>query len=244
MNLARTALIFHSGVTADASRYPLDPFVDRMPSTVSASHPLRISAALGRYGTRERQSNNSLTGEQVSASRKHNARHTPVCHTDTSANCMMHPGRLWREGRQSGNKSGLPPAGFVLWRNIPVFCRPPRPCDARSLLPIFRPHYRDSSCYLNKALRTAILDLPEERFAEDCNPGVGRPGKELWTNLVLAVLKQGPGCNFDRLHEHANTHVVLRQLFGHGQRPCGHRADERLSNQGSASRTSASLASA
>ena len=34
---------------------------------------------------------------------------------------------------------------------------------------------------------------------------------------VLAVLKQGLGCNFDRLHEHANTHVVLGQLLGHSE---------------------------
>ena len=71
--------------------------------------------------------------------------------------------------------------------------------------------------YLNESLRTAIFELLEERFGEDCNLGVGRPGMELWTILVLAVLKQGPGCDFDRLREHANTHVVLRQLLGHSE---------------------------
>ena len=71
--------------------------------------------------------------------------------------------------------------------------------------------------YLNESLRTAIFELLEERFGEDCNLGVGRPGMELWTILVLAVLKQGLGCDFDRLREHANTHVVLRQLLGHSE---------------------------
>ena len=71
--------------------------------------------------------------------------------------------------------------------------------------------------YLNEALQTAIFKLLEERFGEDCNLEVGRPGKDLWTILVLAVLKQGLGCHFDRLHEHANTHMVLRQLLGHGE---------------------------
>ena len=71
--------------------------------------------------------------------------------------------------------------------------------------------------YLNEALRKAIFKLLEERFGEDCNLEVGRPGMDLWTILVLAVLKQGLGCDFDRLHEHANTHVVLRQLLGHSE---------------------------
>ena len=71
--------------------------------------------------------------------------------------------------------------------------------------------------YLNEALREAIFELLLDRFGEDCDLKVGRPGMELWTVLVLAVLKQGLGCDFDRLREHANTHVVLRQ-FARAQR--------------------------
>ena len=68
--------------------------------------------------------------------------------------------------------------------------------------------------YLNEAVREAVFELLLDRFGEDRDLTVGRPGMELWTVLVLAVLKQGLGCDFDRLHEHANTHVVLRQLLG------------------------------
>ena len=71
--------------------------------------------------------------------------------------------------------------------------------------------------YRNEGLRKAVFELLEQRFGEDCHLGVGRPGMELWTVLVLAVLKQGLGCDFDRLHEHANTHVVLRELLGYGE---------------------------
>ena len=71
--------------------------------------------------------------------------------------------------------------------------------------------------YLNEALREAIFELLLDRFGEDRDLKVGRPGMELWTVLVLAVLKQGLGCDFDRLREHANTHVVLRQLLGHSE---------------------------
>ena len=68
--------------------------------------------------------------------------------------------------------------------------------------------------YLNEVLREAVFQLLLDRFGEDRDLKVGRPGMELWTVLVLAVLKQGGlGCDFDRLHEHANTHVVLGQLL-------------------------------
>ena len=71
--------------------------------------------------------------------------------------------------------------------------------------------------YLNEVLREAVFKLLLDRFGEDRDLKVGRPGMELWTVLVLAVLKQGLGCDFDQLHEHANTHVVLRQLLGHSE---------------------------
>ena len=71
--------------------------------------------------------------------------------------------------------------------------------------------------YLNEAVRDAVFELLLDRFGEDRDLTVGRPGMELWTVLVLAVLKQGLGCDFDRLHEHANTHVVLGQLLGHSE---------------------------
>ena len=83
--------------------------------------------------------------------------------------------------------------------------------DIPALLPGLQELYR------NESLRRAVFKLLEDRFGKDCDLGVGRPGMELWTVLVLAVLKQGLGCDFDRLHEHANTHVVLRELLGHSE---------------------------
>ena len=71
--------------------------------------------------------------------------------------------------------------------------------------------------YLKEVLREAVFKLLLDRFGEDRDLKVGRPGMELWTVLVLAVLKQGLGCDFERLREYANTHLVLRQLFGRGE---------------------------
>ena len=39
---------------------------------------------------------------------------------------------------------------------------------------------------------------------------------DLWRVLVLAVLKQGLGCDFDRLHDMANHHGKIREFLGHG----------------------------
>ena len=37
----------------------------------------------------------------------------------------------------------------------------------------------------------------------------------MWRILVLGVLKQGLGCDFDRLHNLANHHETVRAILGH-----------------------------
>ena len=46
------------------------------------------------------------------------------------------------------------------------------------------------------------------------NPHVGRPGMSLWCILVLAILKQGLNCDYDRLHELACKHLDVRRMMG------------------------------
>ncbi len=69
--------------------------------------------------------------------------------------------------------------------------------------------------YLDVDLREEIFRLLEDRLG-GCGAG-GSPELSLWTLLVLGMLKRRLGCDFDRLHEHANTHLVLRQFLGHGE---------------------------
>ena len=38
---------------------------------------------------------------------------------------------------------------------------------------------------------------------------------EMWRILVMGVIKQGLGCDFDRLHELVNEHMTLRRFLGH-----------------------------
>ena len=53
-----------------------------------------------------------------------------------------------------------------------------------------------------------------EREALKLNPALGRPGMELWSILMLALLKQGINCDFDRLAELANKHLGVRRMLG------------------------------
>ena len=50
----------------------------------------------------------------------------------------------------------------------------------------------------------------------DRDPENGRPGMTLWRVLVMAVLKQGLHCDYDRLGELVNHHQVVRKMLQHG----------------------------
>ena len=50
----------------------------------------------------------------------------------------------------------------------------------------------------------------------DRDPENGRPGMMLWRVLVMAVLKQGLDCDYDRLGELVNHHQVVRKVLQHG----------------------------
>ena len=69
--------------------------------------------------------------------------------------------------------------------------------------------------YSQEALRDRILALMDKSILPGVNKKVGRPGMAMWSILVLGVVKQGLGCDFDRLHDLANHHTVLRQFLGH-----------------------------
>jgi len=49
----------------------------------------------------------------------------------------------------------------------------------------------------------------------DSRKDTGRPGMELWKVFVLATVKLGLGCDYDRLQELADQHNTLRQMLGH-----------------------------
>ena len=64
--------------------------------------------------------------------------------------------------------------------------------------------------YTNPQLRQRIFALLIEQVRPSINLKMRRPGMDLWRVLVLAVLKQGLGCDYDRLQEIADPCVFLR----------------------------------
>jgi len=69
--------------------------------------------------------------------------------------------------------------------------------------------------YTQTDKRERLFALLEQSLAAKADPRIGRPGMELWRIFVLATLKQGLGCDWDRLQELADEHRTLRQMLGH-----------------------------
>ena len=71
--------------------------------------------------------------------------------------------------------------------------------------------------YSDETFRVRLFALMDEYMLPGIDRTVGRPGMEMWRVLVMGVVKQGLGCDFDRLHELVNEHKTLRRFLGHSQ---------------------------
>ena len=69
--------------------------------------------------------------------------------------------------------------------------------------------------YADAHFRSRLFALLDEHILPGIDRTVGRPGMEMWRILVMGVIKQGLGCDFDRLHELVNEHKTLRRFLGH-----------------------------
>ena len=70
--------------------------------------------------------------------------------------------------------------------------------------------------YADKETRARLFSLLEAETVPGVDQTVGRPGMDLWCILVMAILKQGMGIDFDRLHHHVNYDQQVRQFLCHG----------------------------
>lgn len=61
----------------------------------------------------------------------------------------------------------------------------------------------------------AVLQAISESLAEKIDFHNGRPGMDLWKILVLGTLRLNCNWDFDKLHDIANNHFLLRQMLGH-----------------------------
>ena len=69
--------------------------------------------------------------------------------------------------------------------------------------------------YTNLAVREEIFKILEEDIAPGKNKKNGRPGMELWKILVLGTIRLNLNWDYDRVHEQANSHSLIRQMLGH-----------------------------
>ncbi len=78
------------------------------------------------------------------------------------------------------------------------------------------------SIWMNCDLRDQIVTYLQKVIGEGTDQSVGRPGLNYWRIFVLAVLKYGLGCDFDRLTELANKHSDIRILLQNDTSDFGH----------------------
>ena len=63
--------------------------------------------------------------------------------------------------------------------------------------------------------RNAVFQAISESLGETIDFHNGRPGMDLWKILVLGTLRLNCDWDFDKLHDIANNHLILRQMLGH-----------------------------
>ena len=68
----------------------------------------------------------------------------------------------------------------------------------------------------DRGTREELLALLEAHLRSGVDRRAGRSGMDIWRILVLAVLKQGLGRDFDRQQELANQHLTVREMPGRG----------------------------
>jgi len=69
--------------------------------------------------------------------------------------------------------------------------------------------------YCDPPSREAVLQAISESLEEKIDFHNGRPGMDLWKILVLGTLRLNCNWDFDKLHDIANNHLILRQMLGH-----------------------------
>jgi hypothetical protein len=69
--------------------------------------------------------------------------------------------------------------------------------------------------YEDQKIRDEVLKLIDQCLPEDVSRQTGRPGMDLWTILVLGILRLALNCDYDRITELANEHRSLRHMLGH-----------------------------
>ena len=70
--------------------------------------------------------------------------------------------------------------------------------------------------FLNPILLEQVLKILDSLFPKEIDLNNGRPGMDMWSILVMGVLRLNLNCDYDRLHNLVNNHKTIRQILGHG----------------------------
>ena len=70
--------------------------------------------------------------------------------------------------------------------------------------------------FLNPILLEQVLKILASLFPKEIDLNNGRPGMDMWSILVMGVLRLNLNCDYDRLHNLVNNHKTIRQILGHG----------------------------
>lgn len=69
--------------------------------------------------------------------------------------------------------------------------------------------------YSNKKVREQVFSILNEMIPPEVDSNNGRPGMDLWSILVLGAIRLNCNWDFDKVHDIANNHRVLREFLGH-----------------------------
>ena len=69
--------------------------------------------------------------------------------------------------------------------------------------------------YKDEETREELFRLLDEHILPGRRHDTGRPGMNRWRILVMGILKQGMGCDFDRLRRTVNSDVDVQAFLGH-----------------------------
>jgi len=70
--------------------------------------------------------------------------------------------------------------------------------------------------FVTPSLRQEVFAILTGMFPPELDLDNGRPGMDLWSILVMGVLRLDLNCDYDRLHNLVNNHRAIRQILGHG----------------------------
>ena len=85
--------------------------------------------------------------------------------------------------------------------------------NSRDDMPVMLQGVKD--LHSDPAFRIPVFKLLDETILPDADRHRGRPGMDLWSILLLAIVKQAKRMDFDTLHDYANNHKTLRLFLGH-----------------------------